>query len=110
MPRYRMLELTPAAQAELVALRDHAPTPYLREKAAAVLTVAAGARPAHVARHGLLRPRAPATVYAWLDRYQAAGCAGLVIRPGCGRRPAFPPPDVEPTTFLAHLVGRDPHT
>jgi transposase len=44
-----------------------------------------------VARTGLLRPRQPDTVYAWLDRYRAEGIAGLTIRPGRGRKPAFSP-------------------
>lgn len=87
----RRLTLTPAQQRELVQLRDHAPQPYLRERAAALLKVAAGQPPAAVARQGLLRRRKPDTVYAWLNRYQAAGLAGLVIRPGRGRKPAFSP-------------------
>src|SRR5260370_37965425 len=34
--------------------------------------------PAHaVARQGLLKPRDPATVYAWLTHYRADGLAGL---------------------------------
>jgi hypothetical protein len=90
MPR-RCLILRPAQQHELVQLRDHAPQPYLRERAAALLKVAAGQPPAAVARQGLLRRRKPDTLYAWLDRYHAEGVAGLVIRPGRGRKPAFSP-------------------
>jgi hypothetical protein len=44
-----------------------------------------------VARQGLLRPRDPDTVYAWLDRYQATGVEGLKVHPGRGRKPAFSP-------------------
>ena len=85
------LALTTAQRRELVALRDTAPEPYLRERAAALLKVADGVPPARVARTGLLRPRRPDTVYAWLARYRAEGAAGLRIRPGRGRKPAFSP-------------------
>jgi transposase len=37
----------------------------------------------------LLRPHKPDTLYRWLDRYDAEGVAGLVIRAGRGRKPAF---------------------
>jgi hypothetical protein len=85
------LELTPDQHAELVHLRDRAPQPYLRERAAGLLQIAAG-RSAHaVAQRGLLRRRQAPTVLAWLHRYQAAGVAGLAIRPGRGRKPAFSP-------------------
>jgi hypothetical protein len=85
------LDLTPAARAELVVVRDTAPLPYLRERAAALLKVADGETAAQVAREGLLRPRQPDTLYAWLHRYRAEGIAGLRIRPGRGRKPAFSP-------------------
>ena len=91
MPR-RPLILTTAQHQELVQARDHAPQPYLRERAAALLRVAAGQAAAAVARQGVLRRRKADTVYAWLDRYQAEGIAGLLIRPGRGRKPAFSPP------------------
>lgn len=85
------LDLSPAERADLETLRDTAPLPYLRERAAALLKIADGAVAAEVARTGLLRPRQPDTVYAWLHRYRAAGLAGLTIRPGRGRKPAFSP-------------------
>lgn len=85
------LTLTPDEQAALVHLRDTAPRPYLRERAAALLKVAAGASASAVARSGLLRPRKPETVATWIHRYQQAGIAGLTIRPGRGRKPAFSP-------------------
>jgi hypothetical protein len=91
MPFPPSLDLSPAARGELVALRDHAPRAYLRERAAALVKIADGANAAVVARTGLLRPRQPDTVYAWLRRYRAAGIAGLAIRPGRGRKPAFSP-------------------
>jgi transposase len=39
-----------------------------------------------VARSGLLKPRDPDTVYAWLGRYQAEGTAGLIAHPQGGYR------------------------
>lgn len=91
MPR-RTLMLTDDERRALVACRDHAARPYERERAAALLKIADGLSPAQVARSGLLRRRKPDTVYAWLDRYVAEGLAGLQIRPGRGRNPAFSPP------------------
>ena len=85
------LDLSVAERTALVHLRDTAAVPYLRERAAAVLQVGDGATAADVARTGLLRPRQPDTVYAWLHRYRAHGIAGLHIRPGRGRKPAFFP-------------------
>jgi len=83
--------LTPEDRTALEAVRDTAALPYLRERAAALLKIADGAVAAHVAREGLLRPRQPDTVYGWLRRYEAEGLAGLAIRPGRGRKPAFSP-------------------
>ncbi len=88
----RAFDLTTAERQELTHLRDHALKPYLRERAAALLKVADGMSPARVARTGLLRPRQPDTVYTWLDRFTEAGVAGLHIRTGRGRKPAFSPP------------------
>lgn len=87
----RQVTLSSAEQHELEQLRDHADKPYLRERAAAILKVAAGAVAAVVARQRLLRPRQPRTVYTWLDRYRETGVAGLRVRPGRGRKPAFSP-------------------
>lgn len=85
------LALSPDQRSELVALRDHAPRSYLRERAAALLKIADGASAAAVARTGLLRPRQPETVCDWVRRYRVEGIAGLTIRPGRGRKPAFSP-------------------
>jgi hypothetical protein len=92
MPAPYRLELTADQRAELEAVRDHAALPYLRERAAAILKIAAGQSAAQVARDGLLRVRHPETIGAWLRRYRAQGLAGLTIRPGRGRKPAFFPP------------------
>ena len=91
MPPHRTLTLTEEERALLLDLRDHAPLPYLRERAAALLKIADGMRPAVVAHSGLLRPRNPDTVYDWLNRWLAEGPDGLAIREGRGRKPAFSP-------------------
>ena len=87
----RRLELDAGQRQELVVVRDTAATAYLRERAAALLKVAAGQVAAAVARDGLLRPRHPDTVRDWLGRYLARGVAGLAIDRGRGRKPAFSP-------------------
>jgi transposase len=91
MPPPIKLHLEPVQQQELEALRDHAAEPYLRERAAALLKIAAGQSASAVARAGLLKPRYYETVSGWVKRYQAEGLAGLRIRPGRGRKPAFSP-------------------
>ena len=92
MPAPLAVCLSPAQTQELARVRDHDPTPYVRERAAAILKVGAGQSLRAVARRGLLRPRRPETVAAWLGRYLAEGVTGLRIRPGRGRKPAFFPP------------------
>jgi transposase len=87
----RRLILTDEQRHALARRRDTAPKAYLRERAAALLKIAAGMPAAAVARHGLLRPRQPDTVYLWLTRFESEGIAGLSLRPGRGRKPAFSP-------------------
>lgn len=72
-------------------MRDHADKPYLRERASALLQVAAGRSGNWVALNGLLRRRKPDTIYDWLDRYEAKGIAGLSIHDGRGRKAAYDP-------------------
>jgi hypothetical protein len=91
MPLGRQVHLDAEEREALEQLRDRSPKPYLRERAAALLQIADGEYPAAVARSGLLRPREPDTIYAWLDRFEQEGIDGLRIRPGCGRKPVFSP-------------------
>ena len=91
MPKQRTLQLDEAQRRTLEEMREHHPRPYARERAAALLKVAAGMRPAEVARSGLLRRRKPDTVYDWLDRYEQHGLVGLYVKKGRGRKPAFSP-------------------
>lgn len=89
--RLPLLSLPAPERTALRHLRDHAPKPYLRERAAALLKLADGATIQQVAQTGLLRPRARATVADWLNRYLTEGLAGLTLRPGRGRKAAFSP-------------------
>ena len=89
MPIIRQLALTEEQHQQLTHLRDSASKPYLRERAAALLKISAGAPAAQVARQGLLRPRQPDTVYRWLNSFQAQGVEGLKVKPGAGRKPAY---------------------
>ena len=83
----RTLSLTAAEAETLIAARDHHPKPDVRERAAALLKIAAGQSPHAVARQGLLKPRDPDTVYGWLNRYQQYGLVGILgFRHGGVRR------------------------
>ena len=82
----RRLSLTEDQRQELVRVRDHDPRPYVRERGAAILKIAEGQSPHRVAQSGLLKPRDPDTIYAWLDRYEAEGVAGLIAHAHGGSR------------------------
>jgi transposase len=88
----RRLTLEPVERETLVQAVKHHGKAYVRERAAALLKIAAGVSAAWVAEHGLLTRHAPDTVYRWLDRYQREGLAALTIRPGRGRKPTLSPP------------------
>lgn len=91
MPIPYQLALTNEHRGELVATRDHAAQPYLRERAAALLKIADGQSIRAVAATGCLKPRDRDTLCTWVHRYQQQGLAGLLIRKGRGRKPAcFP--------------------
>ena len=89
-PRQQLVLSATQRQELQQTVKNHA-KPYVRERAAALLKIADGASPHQVARHGLLQVREPDTVYGWLERYRSGGLAGLVIRAGRGRKPAFSP-------------------
>ncbi|MHB9025376.1 MAG: helix-turn-helix domain-containing protein [Armatimonadota bacterium] len=82
------LLLTPAEHQTLVDMRDRHPRPYLRERAGALVKIAAGHSPRQVARSGLTRPRHPDTVNAWLHAFRTGGLGALYQAP---RRRAFSP-------------------
>ena len=87
----RPVSLSDEQQETLRRARDTHPKAYVRERAAAILKVAAGLSVPQVARYGLLRRRRRDPVYEWLQRFQAEGLAGLLVRSGRGRKPAFSP-------------------
>lgn len=90
MSRCRLSLPLSATEAEtLQQLRDHHPKPYMRERAAALIRISAGEAAFRVAITGILRPRTPNTVYAWLHAYKESGIAGLQIKPR--RRRKIPP-------------------
>jgi hypothetical protein len=91
MPTKLKLELSEEQILELEGLRDHASKPYLRERAATILKIAQGSSGRETALHGLLKPRWQDTIYEWVQRYRAEGKAGLEIKSGRGRKPAFFP-------------------
>jgi len=80
MVQRRQVYLLPEERTRLERYRDHDPRPYVRERCAALLKVADGQTAHAVARHGLLRPRDPDTVYWWLDLYEHDGLGGLICR------------------------------
>jgi transposase len=82
----RTLPLEPGQRQALTEYRDHDPRPFVRERCAALLKVADGQAPYAVARHGLLRPRDPDTVYHWLALYQDEGLDGLIAHTHGGNR------------------------
>jgi hypothetical protein len=91
MPSRRQVILQPAQEHELRwALKNHAKA-YVRERAAAILKVAAGTPMRQVAAGGLLQTRTEEALSDWIDRYESEGLSGLVVRKGRGRKPAFSP-------------------
>ncbi len=91
MPYRRQVTLQPAQEQELTwALKHHAKA-YVRERAAAILKVAAGVSMRQVAMNGLLQARTEEAVSEWVDRYLRDGLTGLLVQKGRGRKPVFSP-------------------
>ena len=103
MARRTEVKLSAEQETELVAVRDRHATPYMRERAAAVLKVASGGSVRQVALYRLLRVHKPETVSGWIERYLAAGLEGWAIRPGRGRKPGF-----SPSERAKHVARTDP--
>jgi hypothetical protein len=91
MPKRRYFKPTAEEKAELEMIRDKHSKAYMREKAGALLKIAAGQSPHQVALGRLLKSRDPDSIYSWLDRYEAEGVEGLLVKEGRGRKPAFSP-------------------
>jgi hypothetical protein len=86
MYQRRILALSDDERAALLDHRDHDAKPYVLERCAAVLKIAAGQSQHAMANAGLLRHRDPDTVYAWLDYYQDEGLPGLLAHQHGGNR------------------------
>ena len=86
MPQRRTLHLTDEQRRTLVDYRDHDRRPYLRERCAALLKIADGYSPHWVSQQGLLKKRAPDTVYNWMNVYQNEGVVGLTAYQQGGSR------------------------
>ena len=91
MPKVYRISLDEGQKAELEEAVIKHPKFYVRERAAGILKVWEGNSLRQVAYHQLLRRHAPETVKAWCERYLAEGMAGLRVRQGRGRKPAFSP-------------------
>jgi len=89
MVHKRTLTLTDEQRQRLSQYRDRDPRPQVRERCAALLKVADGQSPHQVAGQGLLKPRDPDTVYAWLAIYETEGLDGLLSRLHGGNRRSF---------------------
>ena len=88
MVHKRTLELSETDRDGLIAHRDHDRRPQVRERCAALLKIADGQSAHAVARHGLLKPRDPDTVYSWLRVYETDGLNGVLAGlQGGNRRP-----------------------
>jgi Helix-turn-helix domain len=87
--RKRALILQEAERITLEQARDHHPLPYVRERAAALLRIAAGEAAYHVALNGVLKPHHPETLYNWLSAFEQQGLASL--RHQARRKRSFSP-------------------
>lgn len=111
MPKLMTLCLMTEQEEQLKQVRDTHKDAYMREHAAAILKVSQGMTPVQVALTGLLKPRKPDTVRSWVKRYKSEGIAGLPVKPGRGRKPAYSPKyqsKQEAKEAILHTVRREP--
>ena len=104
----REIWLTGEDRERLRWMVKHDPKPYRRERASAILQVAAGKAASRVAASGLLVRRDPDTVYGWLNRFEEYGVDGLTIAAGRGRKPAPFPPSAERSGGRTSRAAADP--
>ncbi len=90
MAKRYVIELSDAERAQLEAWVKNPPKPYLRRRAWAILLVAKGQSLSAVAENFRVRAHRT-TVSEWVQRYLSEGLAGLKVKPGRGRKPAFSP-------------------
>lgn len=113
MPNLITICLTSEQQKQLEQIRDTDKSPYMRERATAILKIANGMSGRRVALNGLLKKRKPDAIYDWVHRYQKEGIKGLLVKPGRGRKPAYFPKyqkKEEAKEALLHTVRREPST
>jgi len=91
MPKRIRIKLSESQIQELETTRHQSSKPHLRERAAAVLKVAAGQTVTEVAEKGLLIRHEPETVHAWIKAYLKEGLSGRTVQAGRGRKAAFSP-------------------
>jgi transposase len=91
MVSFLSIVLSPVQVQELEQVRDHHSKAYVRVKAAGILKVWSGSSRRQVASRGLLKPVRRETVQRWIECYQYEGVAGLLVKSGRGRKPAFSP-------------------
>ncbi|MCZ6677496.1 MAG: hypothetical protein O7E52_09615 [Candidatus Poribacteria bacterium] len=112
MPKPIELQLSDAEGEQLERIRDYHPKPYFRERAAALLKIAAGQSGRDVAQNGLHKRRKEDTLSAWVSRYRTDGIKGIEIKAGRGRGPPFFPQHKTADSAhpeIQHTLGRDPH-
>lgn len=108
MPLRRTLALRDEQRQTLEQHRDHDPRPWVRERCAALLKIADGMSPHAVARHGLLKPRKPDTVYEWLNWYEEHGFWSVERFPHGGHHRGVPRARrTELEERLAHAPGEE---
>lgn len=90
MPKRFIIQLSEAEKAQLERWAKSPPKPYLRERARAILRIASGTPIMQVAQTLRIRVHRTA-VSEWAHRFAEERVAGLKIRAGRGRKPAFFP-------------------
>ena len=90
MPKRYDINLSEQDRADLASWVKNPPKAYLRPRARAILLVADGEPLYKVASHSRIRKHRK-TITRWVQSYLNEGLAGLKVRPGQGRKPAFFP-------------------
>ena len=90
MPKRLSIELSEEERAQLERWSKNHRKPYLRERARAILRVAAGEPVYKIAQELRIRIHRTA-VSEWVHRFQERRIEGLKIQPGRGRKPVFSP-------------------
>lgn len=90
MPKSPHIELSDDERSQLERWVKNPPRPYLRQRAWAILLLAARKPAYKVAEDRRVRVHR-GTVAEWIRRFQAERVDGLRIRPGRGRKPVFAP-------------------